>query len=324
MLNLAIAPGVKKILEQCACVKPGERLLIVTDTAKDRDIVDAFAFVATALGADVAVMITPPHSRNEKEPPAQVASALKSADLVIELATGWYGRSNARMEATKSGVRYVCMAGIGQDRLVKGSDVDADFLKLRPFIEAVAQKFDQAKTIRLVTKAGTDLAASIEGRRGRRLDAIADRSGVYTFAPHVEVGTSPVEGSAEGVVVVDGAITPLRCDVKNPFRMVVKSGKLERIEGGDGYMLQELLDSIDDPNRYNLAEIAVGMNPYSKSWVGESRLGSSHVALGDSIAYGGTVHCKAHLDLVERDATVYLDGDCIMKDGVMQGFAIPY
>ena len=40
----------------------------------------------------------------------------------------------------------------------------------------------------------------------------------------------------------------------------------------------------------------------------ESALGTAHIALGNSIAYGGIVPAVAHLDCVMRDATLTLDG----------------
>jgi leucyl aminopeptidase (aminopeptidase T) len=47
----------------------------------------------------------------------------------------------------------------------------------------------------------------------------------------------------------------------------------------------------------------------------ESARGTAHVALGNSIAYGGTVDAVAHLDCVMRDATLELDGRPVMVAG---------
>ena len=47
----------------------------------------------------------------------------------------------------------------------------------------------------------------------------------------------------------------------------------------------------------------------------ESARGTAHVALGNSIAYGGRVNAVAHLDCVMRDATLELDGAVVMSEG---------
>jgi 2,5-dihydroxypyridine 5,6-dioxygenase len=47
----------------------------------------------------------------------------------------------------------------------------------------------------------------------------------------------------------------------------------------------------------------------------ESSRGSAHIALGNSIAYGGQVNAIAHLDCVMRDAVLELDGHLVMAEG---------
>jgi leucyl aminopeptidase (aminopeptidase T) len=50
----------------------------------------------------------------------------------------------------------------------------------------------------------------------------------------------------------------------------------------------------------------------------ESARGTAHIALGNSIAYGGEVNAVAHLDCVMRDATLELDGRAVMIEGAVQ------
>jgi len=49
----------------------------------------------------------------------------------------------------------------------------------------------------------------------------------------------------------------------------------------------------------------------------ESALGTAHIALGNSIAYGGNVAAVAHLDCVMRDATLFLDDLFVDSIGIM-------
>ncbi len=69
----------------------------------------------------------------------------------------------------------------------------------------------------------------------------------------------------------------------------------------------------------NLAEVSLGLNPngrvFGVAMETESTLGSAHIAIGNSIAYGGTVAAVAHLDCVMKDATLELDGRPVIVRG---------
>jgi leucyl aminopeptidase (aminopeptidase T) len=93
------------------------------------------------------------------------------------------------------------------------------------------------------------------------------------------------------------------------------------VEGDEAGRLQEMLDRCADPQMANLAEVSVAFNPNGQvcgvAMETESSRGTAHVALGNSIAYGGTVDAVAHLDCVMRDATLELDGEPVIVAGVL-------
>jgi len=70
----------------------------------------------------------------------------------------------------------------------------------------------------------------------------------------------------------------------------------------------------------NLAEVSMAFNPAglvcAVAMETESSLGTAHIALGNSLAYGGVVDAVAHLDCVMRDATLELDGEKVLIAGV--------
>jgi leucyl aminopeptidase (aminopeptidase T) len=71
----------------------------------------------------------------------------------------------------------------------------------------------------------------------------------------------------------------------------------------------------------NIAEVSVAFNPAgtvcSVPMETESSLGSAHIALGNSIAYGGRVDAIAHLDCVMRDAVLELDDKIVIAEGTL-------
>ena len=82
-----------------------------------------------------------------------------------------------------------------------------------------------------------------------------------------------------------------------------------------------MLARCDDERMSNLAEVSMAFNPSGRvcgvAMETESALGTAHIALGNSIAYGGTVDAIAHLDCVMKDATLELDGRPVMVAGVL-------
>jgi leucyl aminopeptidase (aminopeptidase T) len=195
-----------------------------------------------------------------------------------------------------------------------------DFDELRLDAERVGSAWDGASTFRLTTPAGTDLRGSVDGRPGRVLHGVARADGAYMAPPDVEAGTAPVEGSASGVVVVDADLLFMgRGPLPEPVVLHVERGELAGIEGGEGARLHAMLERCGDERMRNLAEVSVAFNPSGRvcsvPMETESSRGSAHVALGNSIAYGGVVDAVAHLDCVMTRATLELDGRVVMSEG---------
>jgi len=102
----------------------------------------------------------------------------------------------------------------------------------------------------------------------------------------------------------------------------VRDGKVRGIEGVERRRLTNMLDRCADPLMTNLAEVSVAFNPNGMvcdvPMETESALGTAHVALGNSLAYGGAVDAVAHLDCVMRNATSELDGRAAIIEGIVQ------
>jgi leucyl aminopeptidase (aminopeptidase T) len=99
----------------------------------------------------------------------------------------------------------------------------------------------------------------------------------------------------------------------------VRDGELVATEGDEANRLDDMLARCADPRMSNLAEVSVAFNPSGRvcsvPMETESSRGSAHVALGNSIAYGGVVDAVAHLDCVMTRATLELDGRVVMSEG---------
>jgi leucyl aminopeptidase (aminopeptidase T) len=312
--------AVDRVLDQCLAVGAGEQVLLVTDDGSDAAVVEALSNGLVDRGAAVRVATVPRLQVPGEEPPDTVAGWLVEADAAIELTSLFMGSSQARQRATAAGTRYLAMPGVRMDTFRDGGPLDVDFAHLRHLAEVVGAAWTAASVYRLTTPAGTDLRGGVTDRPGRVLHGIASQSGAYMAPPDVEAGTAPVEGTSSGVVIVDADLLFMGPGpLQHPVELTFRTGELTAVDGAESARLTEMMDRCDDPRMTNLAEVSLGLNP-SGTVCGvpmetESSLGTAHIALGNSIAYGGVVAARAHLDCVMRDATLELDGRPVMSCG---------
>ena len=312
-----------RLLDQCLAVRAGEQVVLLTDGATDAGVITGLLeAVSTRDGIPLVARIPAPGLPGA-EPPGAVAAMMLEAGAVIELTSLFIGSSLARRNASARGVRYLAMPGVVLDTFRPGGPLDVDFEQLRSEAERVGRAWNAAQQFRLSTSGGTDLRGSVADRPGRVLHGIATEPGAYMAPPDVESGTAPVEGTASGVVVVDGDLLFMgRGPLREPVVLQVDDGQVVGIDGAERDRLIRMLERCADARMSNLAEVSVAFNPAgticSVPMETESTRGSAHVALGNSIAYGGLVNAVAHLDCVMRDATLELDGRAVMIEGTVQ------
>src|SRR5205085_7998790 len=128
-----------------------------------------------------------------------------------------------------------------------GGPLDVDFQQLRADAETVGRAWGAADRFRLTTPAGTDLRGSVAGRPGRVLHGMATEPGAYMAPPDIESGTAPVEGTASGVVVIDGDLLFMgRGPLTAPVMLTVTGGQVTGIEGREQHRLTAMLDRCAD------------------------------------------------------------------------------
>ncbi|WP_326643897.1 aminopeptidase [Streptosporangium sp. NBC_01755] len=308
------------VLDQCLGARPLEEVVLLVDEGTDADVVAALVSGLEERHCVPVVAKMPRYVVPGSEPPAAVAGLLAGAAAAIELTSTFIGSSRARQRATAKGVRYLAMPGVVADTFRLGGPFDVDFDRLRTLTERLARAWGSASSYRLTTPAGTDLSGSVEGRPGRALFGVARDRGAYMAPPDVESGTAPVEHSSNGVVVIDADFLFMgQGPVTRPVALHFTDGHLVAVEGDEGIRLTEMMDRCQDERMSNLAEVSMGLNPNGRvcgiAMETESTLGSAHIALGNSIAYGGTVDASAHLDCVMREATLELDSRPILING---------
>lgn len=316
--SILMARGARTVVETCTGVRPGENVLVVTDT-RMTSIASAVAAAVHAAGAEPTIVTMVPRAADGQEPPAPVAAAMARADAFICPVSTSITHTSAVREACAAGSRGIMLTQFTEEMLIHGG-IEADFASLAPTCRAVAAALADAELVKVSTPRGTDLRFSATGRRGNALTCMVG-PGQFSPTPNVEANVSPVEGTAEGVIVADASIPYVGIGLlREPVITEVRNGRIVSIRGGQqAVMLEHSLAGKNDPLVYNVAELGVGLNPKCR-FVGfmledEGVQGSVHIGIGTSITLGGIVKAACHYDLIMTGATVVADGRRVLVDG---------
>jgi 2,5-dihydroxypyridine 5,6-dioxygenase len=321
MKRIEMIRGARTIVETCAGVKPGESVLIVTDTNMI-GIAEVLAMAAKERDAEPILAAMIPRKGHGEEPPPCIAEAMKKASVILTPVSTSITHTVAVKEAAAAGSRAIMMTAFTEDLLIRGG-IRADFKSLKPICREVARRFGESELVKLSTPAGTSLTLRKEGRRGNALYCLVE-SGEFSPVPNVEANFSPLEGTVDGVIVVDASIPYLGIGLlSEPVRCRVEKGFIVSIEGGfQADILSRDLQSRNDPNCYNVAELGVGLNPESRMTGimldDEGVWGSVHIGIGSNITLGGKIKAAIHYDLLMWGATIELDGKALLEGGELK------
>ena len=322
MEEILAMKGARIIVEDCASIKKGEKLLIVTDF-ETVSCAQILAGVAYTMGVEVEMCVMIPRELDGQEPTASVAAAMTEAEAILMPVSKSLSHTEAVNRALSEGARVLSLTASSEE-LIASEAYKADFRKQRPVCEKVAQLFTQANEVTITTPGGTNLVLSAKGRKGNAHSCIVDRPGQFSAAPNIEANFSPVEGTMEGVFVADASIPYLGIGMlSTPATFAIKEGRVVRVEGGSEVeRLKNIWAEQNDPNVYNIAQVAVGLNPEIKAPIGrlgcnydEGAFGTAHIGIGTSSNLGGDVKASTHFDAVMTKPTIKLDGKILLKDG---------
>ena len=320
---IELMPAVKTPLElNC---RAGDRLVIVTDFEFEPIVWQAMSAAATQMGIEVTVAMMPARSAHQAEPTAAVAEAMKAADVNIYLTSKAMVHSKAaRVAKQELKIKTIIMEQATYD-ILTSPVAKADYFEIQKVGRRVQKAFTEAGEMTIRTDSGTDITASVKGRKAWCVAGKCYPEDGQNFCafPDGEIPINPVEGTGNGTVVWDTSAHHIHGRLlKEPIVITVENGRAVQISGGDdARALQDYIDQYGDQNTYNCpAEFAVGLNPAAKprGIVREDKklLGYVHIAMGTNDSSGqGKVHSKLHLDGLMKNATILCDGKLVVDKG---------
>ena len=306
--------AVRTVVRQCMGVSAGEEVLVICNPVTE-EIGALMRIEAQGDGADATLAVISERETHAAEPPRPVAAAMAAADVVLAPTIQSLSHTAARKAASEAGVRIATLPGVTEEMLARLMNGDLDEMRRRGW--AIVNVMNRGARVRITDTNGSDLTFSIEGREGIVDAGELSAKGAFGNLPCGEGFIAPVEGTAEGTLVVDGSIAAIGL-VESPVQLTIEGGHLVGATGDEGAQLMELLTP-HGPDGTNVAELGIGTNEEAiltgNILEDEKIFGTAHVAFGASAGIGGTVQVPVHLDVVVKEPTVEVDGEAILGGG---------
>jgi len=303
-------------IRDCMGVKKNEKILVITDEQK-REIGLSLHENAVRLGYESLLVEMKSGKINGEEPSAVVAELMQKYDVAFCPTAKSLTHTNARRAASAKGVRIATFPGITKDVMIRG--MNADYKAISKRTVKLAKLLETGKEICVTAPAGTDITFNIAGRKSYASKGLFHTKGESGNLPTGEAFLAPIEGTSNGVFVVDGSMAGLGLIKNANIKIEVENGYAIKISGGIlANKLKTMLDKVGK-NARNIAEFGIGTNDSAKlSGVlleDEKVMGTIHIALGNNVSMGGNINVPIHLDGVIKKPTVWMDSKIIMKDG---------
>ena len=308
----------KVLLTTCSDCKNDENILIVTDPASFNIAKIMWDSMITYTNKSIVMMDE--RTMHGQEPNKIVAGAMAKADVIFGCTKFSLFHSQARRDAVADGARFVNMVDYSLGMMMNGG-LYCDFELTGKICTEIAKKLEGGKVCNITTASGSHFTCSIIDRAPNPQYARSLIAGISSSPPDVECATCAVEGTAEGIVYIDGSIPhPELGLITDEIKLTIKKGFIVDISGGgQAQKLNKIMKEFNDPNVYSIGEIGLGLNSMCKlngrMLEDEGCGGTAHFGCGDNRGFGGIVKSAYHLDMVFRSPTITVDGNVILDAG---------
>lgn len=260
--------------------------------------------VLSASGVLPRVLLKEAAQNDLKKAEEIVVRRANSPDAIIALSNCSTSHTRFRDLLTRCmGVRYASMPLFERPMLLGA--MTADWKEVERRTNRLVEMVKGAETARVTSRNGTSISFSIVGRDLRPDTGIITARGAFSNLPAGEGFLAPVEGTAEGRLVLEWAPEE---KLAEPICLEVRKGRVVEVVG-KGRFADGLRKKIEaTPLAGNIAELGIGTNDRASRpdniLETEKILGTVHMALGDNSSFGGTVAVDFHQDFIFFNPTL--------------------
>jgi 2,5-dihydroxypyridine 5,6-dioxygenase len=304
-------------------LREGENVIVLGSHAGRNQYKELALQVAREMGAAATYV----EVENPNKLPEAVVSALRSANLLIDLS---HAHDPVIRQLGSDGARTLVVLEPPEilERMLPIESDKARVLSAQRCIKA-------AKKMRVTSAAGTDFEVELGQLKGNCQYGFSDEPGHWDQWPGAFVTTYGNDGSAQGELVINAGdiVFPQKEYVRSPIRLVLENGYITAIEGGvDAKLFKATLDSYNNREVFAVSHLGWGLSRncrwdalsfYDKQAIegqdGRGFYGNFLFSTGSNLSGGGTRRAPLHLDIPLVGCSVHLDG----KPMVIEGDVIP-
>jgi leucyl aminopeptidase (aminopeptidase T) len=317
--TMDVKKNIQNMLIACNAVNKGEKFLIVADNLpRPAHLGQTLLDSLLEMGFEATLAVIHPRKVDGAEPTAAVAAAMKAVNAIFSVSEGaTIAHTTARKEATALGVRFHIISA-SEDDLSKNELKPEDIALVKDRTIKIAKALKAGKVAKVTTKAGTDISVQIGGRATLAVYPSNPDNGTIPY--YSEAAVAPIEGTAEGTIMVDLAFRNWNYLLSKPLQITVKDGRAVEMAGEkkDYDILWKIATT--DENASNIAELGIGTCHFLPrenrgTSLDFARYGTAHLALGRNNDIGGNTMSKIHQDVLLDKPTIFIDGKCIMQEG---------
>jgi leucyl aminopeptidase (aminopeptidase T) len=199
------------------------------------------------------------------EPDDSTARRFLGYDVLVMMTTHSLSHTRAREEACRHGARVASMPEVDAAMFSPEGPIAADYEQIIRETERFAEILTRGNHVRITTPHGTDLSFQISGREGHMDTGILHNPGDFGNLPGGEAYIAPLEGTAEGVLVVPAGWYP---GLNETMKLTFHDGFVTSLTGGGeiGEQFRTWFAFSEDQLRHrrNCAELGIGTNPKAR------------------------------------------------------------
>jgi leucyl aminopeptidase (aminopeptidase T) len=313
------------MMTECLAILSAQHLLMAAGNASSNDavlliydsstknLIKFFQLAAKRNDLFLTCIKLESQERHGQEPSVEIEKAMENSSLVLALTKHSLAHSKARIKNANRGGRFLSLPQYDLDLLIHKM-IRVDYRLLQASVSRLAKIFTNGNHIQLTTEQGTNLQMDISGRTGNACPGYVFASGELGSPPDAEANVAPIEGSIQGVAVIDGSITTPEIGLLNePVILKIENGSVVEFTT-DNTEVARSLDSLftnKNEKRRVIAEFGVGFNPMAlltgKMLSDEGSIGTAHLGLGSNFTIGGKNKVDFHLDFVFKKPIIFVD-----------------
>ena len=259
-----------------------------------------------------------------------VIAALKSSSFIVDLTVEGLLHAVELPDILAGGARVLMISNEHPEILERTRPDPA----LEPKVRYGMRRLKSASVMRVTSAAGTDLDVRLRDARIGGGWGMTQRPGTITHWPGGLCLAFPAAGSVEGTLVMRPGDVNLTFKgyLRDTIRLTIEADFITALDGDgvDAEMMRNYLASWNDRNAYAVSHVGWGMNPLAR-WDALAFYDKRDCNGAELRAYAGNFlystganevagrHTLGHFDLPLRGCTIALDGDVVVREGVLQG-----